>query len=348
MAILQGAVGWDSDQDAPLNRTSSDRFSREDPCMRADRLVATLLLLQRRGQATAAEVAEELEVSERTARRDLEALGLAGLPIYSVQGRGGGWRLAGEGRTDLSGLSAAEARALFLVAGPSSTATPDVRAALRKLVRALPEGFRAQAEAASAALVVDPRRWDQDERPAEAPPHLDALQDAVIDGVQVDLGYVARGGEASRRRVHPLGLVSKGRSWYLVAGTEKGQRTFRVDRVTSVDRTEEPVERPPGFDLAAVWGDISDAVDDLRLPLRVEALVDARAVRVLRWMFGSRVTIGSTAGDGRVAIEVRGHHVHSLAGELAGLGSQVEVLGPPEVRARLAEVGAELVARYAG
>ena len=111
--------------------------------MRADRLVAILLLLQARGQVTAAEVAEELEVSERTARRDLEALGMAGLPIYSLQGRNGGWRLAGGGRTDLSGLTAAEARALFLVAGPSSAATPEVKAALRKLVRALPEPFRA-------------------------------------------------------------------------------------------------------------------------------------------------------------------------------------------------------------
>ncbi|HTZ09277.1 MAG TPA: HTH domain-containing protein, partial [Acidimicrobiales bacterium] len=74
--------------------------------MRADRLVAVLLLLQRRGSVTAAEVATELEVSERTARRDLEALGLAGLPVYSRQGRHGGWSLAGGGRTDLSGLSA--------------------------------------------------------------------------------------------------------------------------------------------------------------------------------------------------------------------------------------------------
>src|SRR3954469_2814961 len=127
--------------------------------MRADRLVAILLMLQARGQVTAAEVAEELEVSERTARRDLEALGTAGLPIYSQQGRGGGWRLVGGGKTDLSGLNAAEARALFLVAGPSSTATPELRAALRKLVRALPESFRTQAEAASTALVVDPLGW---------------------------------------------------------------------------------------------------------------------------------------------------------------------------------------------
>ena len=92
--------------------------------MRADRLVAILMLLQTRTQVTAAEVAAELEISERTARRDLEALGTAGLPVYSRQGRNGGWQLLGGARTDLSGLTAAEARALFLVAGPSSSATP--------------------------------------------------------------------------------------------------------------------------------------------------------------------------------------------------------------------------------
>ena len=315
--------------------------------MRADRLVATLLLLQSRGQVTAAEVAEELEVSERTARRDLEALGLAGLPIYSVQGRNGGWRLAGGGRTDLSGLSQAEARALFLVAGPSSSATPEVRAALRKLVRALPEGFRTQAEAASAALVVDPRSWDQSPGGWPAPPHLDALQAAVIDGVQVDLSYVARDGAATARRVHPLGLASKGSTWYLVAGTDAGQRTFRVDRVAGVTPTDEPVVRPPGFDVAAAWGEVTDAVDELRLPLRVQALVAADVVVLLRQMFGRRVRIGPAGDDGRVEVEVRGHHVASVAGELAGLGRRVEVLGPPEVRDRLREIGAELVASYA-
>ena len=121
--------------------------------MRADRLVAILLMLQRREQVTATEVAHELEVSERTARRDLEALSVAGIPVYSLPGRGGGWRLLGGARTDLSGLTAGEARALFLVAGPASTATPAVKAALRKLVRALPEPFREQAEAAATSVV---------------------------------------------------------------------------------------------------------------------------------------------------------------------------------------------------
>ena len=314
--------------------------------MRADRLVATLLLLQQRGQVTAAEVAEELEVSERTARRDLEALGMAGIPIYSVQGRNGGWRLAGGGRTDLSGLSSAEARALFLVAGPASPATPEVRAALRKLVRALPEAFRTQAEAAATAVVVDPRGWDDTVDTRPPPPHLDALQQAVIDGRQVELGDRARDGAATTRVVHPLGLATKGSTWYLVAGTDAGQRTFRVDRVSAVETLREPVVRPEGFDLAAAWGAVTDAVDELRVPLRARALADPDVVGLLRMMFGPRVRIGPAGPDGRVEVELRGHHVPALAGQLAGLGRRVEVLEPPEVRARLAEIAAELAASY--
>src|SRR3954451_11870774 len=149
-------------------------------------------MLQSRGQVTAAEVAAELEISERTARRDLEALGVAGLPIYSRQGRNGGWQLAGGGRTDLSGLTSAEARALFLVAGPASTATPEVKAALRKLVRALPETFRPAAEAASTAILSDPTAWGRPGVVRPTPSHLDELQRAVIEGEQLELSYVAR------------------------------------------------------------------------------------------------------------------------------------------------------------
>jgi len=124
--------------------------------MRADRLVAALLVLQARGRVTAAQLSRKLEISERTARRDLEALALAGVPVYPQRGRGGGWSLVGGARTDLSGLTADEARALLLVAGPSA-ATPPVKAALRKLIRALPEPFRADADAAAAAVVTRAR-----------------------------------------------------------------------------------------------------------------------------------------------------------------------------------------------
>ncbi len=207
--------------------------------MRADRLVAALLVLQSKGRVTAAGLARELEVSERTARRDLEGLAMAGVPVYSQPGRGGGWELVGGARTDLSGLTADEARALFLIAGPDA-ATPEVRAALRKLVRALPSTFREQAEAAAGAVVRDPAGWDHAE-PPPPPTHLEALQRAVIEAVQVELGYRRRDGRVSTRTVHPLGLVVKNGVWYLVGGTDAGQRTFRVSRVRSVEATARPV-----------------------------------------------------------------------------------------------------------
>src|SRR6202011_3053755 len=146
--------------------------------MRADRLVATLLLLQARGRVTAAELAEELEVSLATARRDFEALSTSGIPVYPQPGRGGGWSLLGGARTDLSGLTATEAQALFLLVGPAASIVPEAKSALRKLVRALPDTFRADAEAAAGAVVIDPTRWG--ERGRQQPNIAKALQTAVV------------------------------------------------------------------------------------------------------------------------------------------------------------------------
>jgi predicted DNA-binding transcriptional regulator YafY len=311
--------------------------------MRADRLVATLLLLQSRGRVTAAEVADALEVSERTARRDLEALSMAGIPVYSQQGRGGGWSLIGGARTDLSGLKADEARALFLVAGPSSVATPELKSALRKLVRALPEPMRQGAERASGAVVIDPAAWGE-YRAGRTPVHLDALQQAIVDGVQVQLGYADRTGQESTRVVHPLGLVAKGGLWYLVAGTEAGQRTFRVSRVRSVDALAEPAERPPHFDLEAAWENIAAEVEDRRLPYTARATVERDVFDYLRWNFGPRLRVTDDTGD-RVEVEVRSWGADAVARELAAYAGRVEA-HDPEVRAELARIGGELHALY--
>jgi predicted DNA-binding transcriptional regulator YafY len=315
--------------------------------VRADRLVAVLMLLQTRGRVTAGEVAAELEISERTARRDLDALAMAGLPVYSQPGRNGGWELLGGARTDLSGLNAAEARALFLVAGPSP-ASPELKAALRKLVRALPEPFRADAQAASTAVVVDPNEWGRATPTRPPPQHLEALQRAVIEGEQVELGYVARDRATTTRVVHPLGLAAKGSVWYLVAHTEAGLRTFRVDRVTAVDGTGADVVRPEGFDLGEAWRLISAEVDQLRAPVRVRAAVRADAVQLLRWVFDTRVRVGPARPDGRIDVEVSGPHVAALAGMLAGFGARLEIFEPVELRDELARVGEELRAVYGG
>jgi predicted DNA-binding transcriptional regulator YafY len=313
--------------------------------MRADRLVATLLVLQARGRLTAGQLAKELEVSERTARRDLEALAMAGVPVYSQPGRGGGWELIGGARTDLSGLTADEARALFLIAGPAD-ATPDVRTALRKLVQALPATFRAHAEAAAAAVVRDPAGWDRPE-PATLD-HLESIQHAVIDGVQLELGYRGRAGKLSLRTVHPLGLVVKNDTWYLIAGTEAGQRTFRVSRVRSAERTDNPVERPENFDLAEAWSSIVTTVDRQRAPVEVTLRTDGQRADVLRYIFGNRIHHGDPDDDGQVEVTLRAQSEWLVARQLAGFSDGIEVVAPDAVRAHLAEIGRGLVRRHAG
>ena len=312
--------------------------------MRADRLVATLLILQAKGRVTAAELAEELEISERTARRDLEALAMAGIPVYSQPGRNGGWSLLGGARTDLSGLTAAEARTLFLVAGPSSAVTPEAKAALRKLVRALPETFRAEAEAAAAAVVLDPTTWGTTSAPR--PPYLDAIQEAVVKGVQVRLSYADRDGNETERTVHPLGLVAKSSVWYLVADTEAGMRTFRVGRVRGLTMTDRPVVRPDGFDLAETWRAVVEAMDERRTAFRAVVRAEPRAMGWLRSAFGSSVVVQDTLDDGRLEVEIGAWSSEALAHDLVGFGGHVEVVRPIEVRDQLARIGEELVARY--
>lgn len=317
--------------------------------MRSDRLVAILLMLQRREQVTAAEVAAELEVSERTARRDLDALGQSGIPIYSIQGRHGGWRLLGGGRTDLSGLTASETRALFLVAGPASTATPAVRSALRKLVRALPESFRDEAEAAASSLILDSQPWGSPRTEQPRPPFLDDLQDAAIRGVQVRLGYVDSSGAASDRIVHPLGIVAKGSSWYLVAYTETGRRTFRMDRVSSAVSTEAAVIIPDGVDLSGSWQEIAADIDVRRSsPVEILATCEPEGLDYLRVAVGDNLEIRGADADGRISVVIRGPGEYGLAGLLAGLVEWLDIIEPSGVRDHLASIGSALVERYGG
>jgi predicted DNA-binding transcriptional regulator YafY len=312
--------------------------------MRADRLVATLLVLQARGRVTAAEVADELEVSVRTARRDLEALAMAGIPVYSQAGKGGGWSLVGGARTDLTGLTAAEARTLFMVAGPSAAATPEAKAALRKLVQALPETFRADAEAAASAVMLDPAKWGTSTAPR--PAHLDVLQRAVVDGRQVRLGYSDRTRATTERIIHPLGLVEKGSVWYLVADTEAGLRTFRVGRVRSVEVTGDPVRRPEGFDLATAWQEVVETIEERRTVVRTTVRAPGWAVYGLRAQLGTAVSVVAEHDDGGVDVEIGTPSTHVIAQQLAGWGRMIEVLAPDEVRQQLAATGAELVELY--
>ena len=179
-----------------------------------------------------------------------------------------------------------------------------------------------------------------------APDHLEELQRAVIEGVQVELDYRGRDGRASSRTVHPLGLVVKNNTWYLVAETEAGQRTFRVSRVRSLRLTAEPAVRPDDFDLGEAWRAIVTTVDAQRAPVRVQLRADATIVDVLRYMFGTRV--GDRHGrSGRA--HRRGRCVPSPKRWWPGswpaspIGSRSS--RPVRVRHHLADIGRGLVAR---
>ena len=313
--------------------------------MRADRLVATLLLMQARGRVTAAELSRELEISIATARRDLEALSAAGIPVYPQPGRNGGWQLIGGARTDLSGLTAPEARALFLLVGPAASVDPEAKAALRKLVRALPETFREDATAAAEASVLDPAAWGAPAR--VRPPLVDVLQDAVVRRRRVRLTYAAWDRDPVERLVDPWGLVATGEQWYLLGAVDGAERTYRVDRIQAATVTDEQSARPSDLDLADSWERVVGVVREQRAAASTTLIVDEAIVPFLRESLGADAVVEVSAERQRVRARVSAPTVPLLARRLAGWAEYFEVIESREVRAELARIGAVLVARSA-
>jgi predicted DNA-binding transcriptional regulator YafY len=311
--------------------------------MRADRLVATLLVMQARGRVTATELGEELATSVSTARRDLAALSAAGIPAYPQPGRGGGWQLLGGARTDLSGLTSAEARALFLLLGPAAAVDPVAKAALRKLIRALPETFRADAEAAADAVLIDRAKWGEPGRPR--PPFVAALQSAVVDRLRVRLTYAAWNKDPVERVVDPVALVEKNETWYLLGAVDGAERTFRVDRVTSLEVTDERADRPAGWDGSAAWERVVGEVRQQRASAVGTVVVDATAVPWLRGLFG-RESVELVAEDGvRSTLRVTAPTERMLARGLAGWGDEVVSVEPLSLRTELTRLGGVITAK---
>ncbi|MHA6758318.1 WYL domain-containing protein [Streptacidiphilus sp. PAMC 29251] len=167
-----------------------------------------------------------------------------------------------------------------------------------------------------------------------------------MDGTQIVLGYAGPRKPADVRTVHPLGLVAKAGVWYLVAGTDDGLRTFRLSRITSVEPTGEPVARPDGFDLAAVWRTLATQVEERMLTATVQARADVRSLPILEELFGGRLRIGDPLAGDQVEIEVAGPSPEIIAAQLAGLGPRVEILSPASAREWLASLAAELARMY--
>ncbi|MEU5886924.1 YafY family protein [Streptomyces sp. NPDC047461] len=307
--------------------------------MKSSRLVSILLLLQTRGRMTAARLAEELEVSVRTVYRDVEALSAAGVPLYADAGHAGGYRLLDGYRTRLTGLTADEAEALFLAGVPGPAAElglGSVLAAAQLKVRAaLPVELRAHADRISGRFHLDAPGWYAE---AEETPYLPAVADAVWNNRVLNIVYRRwRAPTDVERRLEPYGLVLKAGRWYVVAGP--GPRTFRVDQILELAVAEGEFTRPDDFDLAAYW--TAHQRDFHERLYRGEAVV-----RLAPGVTLARAADVRADEDGGTVATVPIESVDHALGEFLRMGTDIEVLQPPELRERLARTAAELTEMY--
>ncbi|HET7566435.1 MAG TPA: WYL domain-containing protein [Gaiellaceae bacterium] len=305
--------------------------------MRAERLVSLLLLLQTRGQLTAADLADRLEVSVRTVHRDVEALAAAGVPVEALRGPAGGYRLAGGYRTRLTGLTADEAEALFAAGMPGPAAElglgGELAAARLKVLAALPAELQERATRAQRLFHLDTRGWF---RAGDRVPHLPVLSAAVWRGRRARIRY-REGARVVQRTIDPLGLVLKGGAWYLVARRSAGMRVYRVSRVVAARALAEEFERPGDFELERFWEEWSRAFEQNRP--RVEVLLRV-SEEVRRFLPGDR----RIEPDGSVAVGFE--NLGEALRELLRFGPDAEVLAPPELRERVARTARETAALY--
>lgn len=324
--------------------------------MKADRLVSIILLLQTRGRMTAAQLADELEVSVRTVYRDVEALHTAGIPLYGDAGHAGGYRLLDGYRTRLTGLTVPEAGALSLAGAPGPAAElglgPVLAAAQLKVRAALPAELRPHADRVGARFHLDAPGWYA--RPDDVP-HLTAVAAAVWDSRVLHVRYRRwRAPTEVERSLRPYGLVLKAGRWYVIAAaTEAGEpRTYRVDQILQLTATHLQFEIPSTFDLAAHWTSYQESFHArlqqgeavVRLAPRAVSRLTGPAARAAEATGRTEPDAPGDEGWIRAVLPIESvDHAHD---EFLRLGADIEVLEPPELRARLAATARKLHSRY--
>ena len=302
--------------------------------MKADRLLSALLLLQAHGRLSGRELAERLEVSARTVHRDMEALSASGVPVYALRGAQGGWQLDEGWRTQVPGLDEVELRALLMsqprIIGDTRLAAAAERA-LGKLMAAMPGGMREQAASIRQRLYVDTTAW---RGTTENLAMLPVVQEAVTHDRKLRITYQKPRAESSVRVVDPLGLVAKGTTWYLVAQTRDGLRTFRVSRIQAAQVLEKECQRPPNFDLGEHWRASTERFREgwqkIEVTLKLE---EKTAASMKRWVGMEEIA----KGDGWETVRMKFDHPGEAMFVVLGMGKGVEVLEPDSLRERVGE-----------
>ncbi len=321
--------------------------------MRADRLLSIMMLLQTRGHITARELAERLEVSERTIYRDLEALGTAGVPVYTERGPGGGCVLAEGYRTGLTGLTETEVRTLFMSGSPGPLADlgmgKALEAALLKLLAALPQTHRRNIERARQRIHLDAAAWSYSE---ETVPHLHAILEAIWQDMKLRLVYRKNERDISERIIEPLGLVAKAMIWYLVALLPNGElRTFRVSRILEAEPTGDYFQRPESFDLASYWVEACRQFESSWLRYQATLRFSPEIIADLPFIFGESITTLIEQADppdaqGWIPLTLSFESFEAARTRVLGLGTSVEVLSPLELRQSVIQFAKGIAAFY--
>jgi predicted DNA-binding transcriptional regulator YafY len=307
--------------------------------VRTERLMALLFTLQSRRSATISELAVAMGVSERTMHRDIAALRASGVPLWTETGRNGGVRLVDGWRSRLDGLTTREAVALLAMRPPGAFADlglgTAVSAAHAKLSATLPPKVREQARHVAERFHLDAPAWFQPDQENE---QLGVAARAVWSERRLRVSY-GRRDRIVERVLDPLGLVLKAGVWYLVARTAGEVRTYRVERLTRTEELDEGFERPSGFDLATWWAESSAEFERSLQRVTVHIRLSPRGVRALPRILDANVTKAALAAagppdhDGWTSVWVDLEEPTIAAGQLLPLGSDVQVVDPPEVRA---------------
>ncbi|MFE3947705.1 helix-turn-helix transcriptional regulator [Streptomyces sp. NPDC059118] len=322
--------------------------------MRAARLIRMVLLLQSRPAMTAAELARELEVSERTVTRDAQALSEAGVPVYADRGRAGGYRLVGGYRTRLTGLARDEAEALFLSGLPSALremGLEDAASAARlKVSAALLPSLRDASDSAGRRFHLDAPGWYQE---PVTPELLPAVAEAVWDDRIVRARYRRGGADGEvEREMAPHGLVLKAGVWYVCARVGDDFRVYRIDRFSAVAVSEERFERDERFDLPGFWDERAAQFARSLLRAEVTVRVSPEGVRRLPYTMDRSAVrealdaAGPPDAEGWLTVTLAVESDEVAYGQLLALGPESEVLEPAALRDRFAVAAERLRELY--
>ncbi|MFD4948606.1 helix-turn-helix transcriptional regulator [Streptomyces sp. NPDC058239] len=310
--------------------------------MRAARLIKMVLLLQSRPAMTAAELAQELEVSERTVTRDAQALSEAGVPVYADRGRAGGYRLVGGYRTRLTGLARNEAEALFLSGLPSALremGLEDAASAARlKVSAALLPSLQGASDSAAQRFHLDAPGWYQE---PVTPELLPAVAEAVWDDRIVHARYRRNGRDDEvERELAPYGLVLKAGVWYLCARVADDCRVYRIDRFSAVAVSDERFERDEQFDLPAFWDERAAQFARSLLRTEVTVRVTEEGVRRLPYTMDRSAVhdaldaAGPPDAQGQLTVTLPVESLDVAYSQLMAMGPELEVLEPAALRTR--------------